>query len=316
MGIKIVMKRIIITGASGFLGKNFVLKALEKGTEVFAVVRDVGKLADIADQERLHTIPLDLEYISELPKVLSLKGFDAFYHFAWSGTAGREREDYRLQIRNAQAACEAVCAAKELKCEKFINAGSLMEYESIKFMEQPGQKPVGNYIYRSAKLAAHYIAKAEAGRLELPFVNLIISNVYGRGEVSGRFISATLQKILKDEKMDFTAGTQLYDFIYITDAAEAFYLVGKYGKPYMDYYIGSNEIRPLREYIERLFECLLIQKKPVFGNVSFDGKSLSYNEFERGCLERDAGFCCKVSFEEGIRETYEWLKNKWLKRDS
>lgn len=304
------MKKIIVTGASGFLGKSFVRKALGDGTEVYAVVKDITKLKDIENHHLLHVLQLDLEQISTLPQLIKMEGFDAFYHFAWAGTSGIGREDYGLQIKNIKMACKAVDAACKMKCEKFINAGSLMEYESMKFMERPGEIPAGNYIYRSAKLAARYLAKAEAGRAGIPFVNLIISNIYGKGEVSGRLISATLQKIMKGEKATFTAGTQLYDFIYITDALEAFYLVGQYGKPYTDYYIGSNQIKPLREYIQEIFACLPTEETPVFGEILYDGGSLGFDEFERDNLKRDTGFCCRTSFQEGIKETFEWLRER------
>lgn len=303
------MKKVIVTGAGGFLGKSLVQNLIKKGIEVFAVVRNLDKVEkELCKNTLLHILELDLIHIEELPQRIGETNFDVFYHFAWAGTSGLAREDYELQLWNVQMACRAVDIAKKLECKKFIHAGSLMEYESIKYMQAPGKRPVGNYLYRSAKLAAHYMAKAEAGKLGLPFINLIISNVYGRGEKSGRFINTTLRKILLEEETKFTSGTQLYDFINIKDAAEAFYNVGEYGKDYEDYYIGSNQIKPLRQYVEEIFECLPTEQKPVFGEVPFDGVSLTYNEFDRKTLERDTGFQCRISFQDGILDTYRWLE--------
>lgn len=296
-----------MTGASGFLGGHLVKALLKKNVEVTAVVRDAGKLTGIKNG-LLCVVEADLADYAVLDKKVLAGSYDAFYHFAWAGTSGEARADAALQLFNVKSACEAVGAAKRLGCRRFVNAGSLMEYEAAECMRAPGLKPDGNYLYRSAKLAAHYMAKAEAGRTGLPFVNLIISNVYGEGELSARLISATLRKLVKGERVSFTAGAQLYDFIYMEDALEAFYQAGENGKPYCDYYIGSGQIRPLREYIEELYGCLPAGQKPWFGDVPYDGVRLSYCEFDREALARDTGFVCRVPFEEGIRRTYAWMK--------
>lgn len=303
-------KKVIITGATGFLGKNLLCTLLKRNIEVTAVVRDAYKLSGIQNG-LLCIVEADLADYAVLDKRIPEGDYDAFYHFAWNGTSGNQREDYQIQVHNIQAVCEAVAAAKNVGCKRFINAGSLMEYESMKLMEHAGQRPQGNYLYRSAKLAAHYMAKAEAGRIGLPFINLIISNVYGEGEVSARLISITLQKLIGHENVSYTAGNQLYDFIHIEDASEAFYQVGKRGKPFCDYYIGSGQIRPLREYIEEIFACLPTGQKPIFGDYPFDGVRLSYEEFDKNALYRDTGFRCKIPFSEGIQRTYMWMEERY-----
>lgn len=302
--------KIIITGATGFLGKNLTQKILEEQIEVYAIVRNKERIEKtLLMSPLLHVIELDMSEILKLPRLLQEREFEAFFHFAWEGTSGSAREDYSLQTKNILAACNAVHVAKELNCQKFINAGSLMEYESKKLMEFEAIQPVGNYIYRSSKLAAHYIAKSEAGRIGLPFINLIISNVYGIGELSGRFISSTLQKLAKGESVSFTAGTQLYDFIYLTDATEAFFHAGLHGKAYTDYYIGSGLVQPLRNYITELYSALNLTEKPQFGTVPYDGISLTYQEFDMSALKRDTGFQCSTGFTEGIQKTYQWIQN-------
>lgn len=320
------MKKAIVTGASGFLGKSLVRALLKRNIEVTAVVRNIDKLSDIdsvqsscitcrstaamqgEEMKQIRIVKAELSDYHRLDEQIPDGSYDVFYHFAWAGTSGKEREDTALQLANVKAACAAVGAAKRLGCRKFVNAGSLMEYEVMQCMQMQGNVPDGNYMYRSAKLAAHYMAKTEAARTGMPFINMIISNVYGEGEISARFISSVLQKLIKGETVSYTAGTQLYDFIHIEDAAEACYWVGENGRDYCDYYIGSGQIRPLREYIEELYACLPVHQKPIFGAIPYDGVRLSYMEFDKDALLRDTGFRCRVTFKEGIQRTYQWLK--------
>ncbi len=69
---------------------------------------------------------------------------------------------------------------------------------------------------------------------------MAISNAYGPFEVNLRFINATLRKMLNGAKCNFTAGEQMYDFIYIIDAAKAFIAIGEKGISNKTYYIGSQ----------------------------------------------------------------------------
>lgn len=301
------MKRVIVTGATGFLGKNLLANLFGHGVEITAIVRDKGKLEGMQG-ERLTAVQAGMDDYAKMDKLVPHADYDVFYHFAWDGTFGTDRENYQVQMRNIKGACEAVTAAKKIGCRKFVYAGSLMEYESRKLMDEAGRVPVGNYIYRSAKLAAHYMAKAEAGRIGLAFVNMIISNTYGKGEISGRLVSTALQKCVKGEPAFYTAGTQMYDFIHVSDAAEAFYQIGEHGKAFCDYYVGSNRIRPLREYLEEMYASIPAGQTPEFGAVPYDGISLTYEEFDREALFRDTGFQCRVPFSEGVRDAYEWMR--------
>lgn len=300
------MKKAVITGTSGFLGRNLACALLERDVRVIAVVRDAGSLTDIKCSG-LEIIEADIRDYAMLGSLIPAGDYDVFYHFAWAGTSGTERENCQIQLCNIKAACDAVTAARQAGCRKFVNAGSLMEYESIEMMNSGGRKPDGNYLYRSAKLAAHYMAETEAAKAGLPFVNMIISNVYGAGEISERLISSTQQKLLRDEAVSFTAGNQPYDFIYIDDAAEAFYQTGRHGRAFHNYYIGSGQIRPLREYMIELHACLARKQKPEFGAVSHDGISLDYSKFDMDALKRETGFRCRVSFSEGIQKAYKWM---------
>ncbi len=301
------MKRVVITGASGFLGKKLTEALTQRQIQVTAVVRDAGKLAEMK-MDHLYIVEADLKDYCILDQRIPAGDYDAFYHFAWAATSGPNRENYEVQMLNVQAACAAVAAAAKIGCERFINAGSLMEYESQKLMEQPGRQPVGNYLYRSAKLAAHYMAKAEAGRRDLAFMNMIISNTYGEGEISNRLISMVLQKLISGQKVSYTDGKQLYDFIHLDDAVEAFCRVGECGQAFHDYYIGSGQVRPLREYIEELYSCIPVECQPEFGGIAYDGLSLSYEEFDKEALYKDTGFRCSIPFSEGIRRAYAWMR--------
>jgi UDP-glucose 4-epimerase len=83
-----------------------------------------------------------------------------------------------------------------------------------------------------------------------------ITNTYGVGESSPRFLNSTIRKIIHGEPLEFTSGIQNYDFIYVTDVAKAFRLLGEKGKANKGYIIGSGAAKPLRQFVEEILSNL------------------------------------------------------------
>ena len=230
------------------------------------------------------------------------------YFFAWHGTSGELRGDMETQLENVKLTCEAVRIAAYLQCQKFVYAGSIMEYEAIEYLNRDGTVPNRNYIYSASKLLADYYAKILSNDLKIEYCNALISNIYGPGEISKRFIVTMCSKLLRNERMELTSGMQLYDFIYIDDAIKALELIGKKGRNNYTYYIGNKTQKPLKEYILSMKKVVNSSAELVFGAVDFTGVSLSYQEFNTSTLYDDLGFQCAIDFEEGIHRTAEWIR--------
>ena len=136
----------------------------------------------------------------------------------------------------------------------------------------------------------------------------MITNAYGVGELSPRFVNTTLRKIINGETLQFTAATQNYDFVYVTDVAKAFYLIAKNGKPFYEYMIGSGNARPLKEFILEMQQALAPDVLPLFGGIPFTGTNMPLETFSIADTTRDTGFIPEISFADGTRMTMEWLK--------
>ena len=117
------MKKVIVTGANGFVGSATVKVLLEEGMEVYAI--DLcGHQNNLFEQKNLHFIPCDLDNIESLQTLIPSNAMlDTFYHFAWAGSAGFERANTKPQLQNAQWTIDALRTAKKLGCSRFICAG-------------------------------------------------------------------------------------------------------------------------------------------------------------------------------------------------
>lgn len=302
------MNNVIITGADGFVGSYTVQHFLNNGKKVLAL--DMGpETRRLKEHKNLIYKQCDITNIKAMLAMIPQGEYDTFIHFAWAGSAGPTRVDYNLQMQNALDTVECMKAAKELGCARFVCAGSIMEYEVEAFVHAQGSRPGMGYMYSMGKHVAHCMCKSVAANIGIDLLWPMITNAYGAGEFSPRFVNTTLRKIINGEPLQFTAATQNYDFVYVSDVAKAFYLVAEKGKPFCEYMIGSGNAKPLKEFIKEMVNSCNYKGNLQFGDVPFTGVNVPLSVYSIKDLENDCGYAPEISFSEGIRKTLEWLRN-------
>lgn len=306
------MKKVIVTGATGFVGHWVVQELLTHGIEVIAVVRENSKNLKALLDERIRIVPCNLERIGELATLIPDRDIDTVYHLAWQGVSDEDIKDSAIQMANVKATLDLINVLPEIGCNTFIGAGSLHEIESYYDMKE--DKVVSNlgYMYKAAKISAHWMGKALAGSKSIRFFWPIISNTYGIGEKSKRLINTIVRKIFDGESPALSAGMQNYDFVYISDVAKAFYLIGEKGIDGTNYFIGSGQVKPLREYLEvvgKVANQINHSTIPLgFGEIKTNVVYLPEEIFSIESLCKDTGFEVAVPFEKGIYQTANWIK--------
>ena len=303
------MRSAIVTGAGGFIGRWVVEKLLNENIEVYAVVRNVDNLKKVfGSNEKLYIIECDLNKVEKLSAILRGKQIDVCYHLAWQGVSGEDLKNYFIQLNNINNTMKLIELLPEWNVKKFIGAGSLHEMECLVEMEEEVPSVDFGIMYKSAKLAAHYMAKVSVCSKNIDFLWPIITNTYGVGEVSKRLVYSTIKTLQKRISPKFTDATQNYDFVYISDVASAYYLLGKYGKSCRNYVIGSGNVKPLKEYLQKLGEIINCDVELKFGAVPFNGIHLPRERFDITKLVEDTGYKPCVTFEQGIKLVDDWIK--------
>lgn len=302
------MKKAIVTGANGFVGTALCRELCKQGIQVIAVVRNKAEfICKTKDLPGLTVVYSDLLRFRNLAEMIPDRDIDVLYHLAWEGSAGALRGDSDVQMNNVRYACDTVKACADIGVSRFVFAASIMEYE-INAVMATDVTPEINTLYASAKTAADYMVRAIAGSLGIDYIRAVISNIYGPGEMSPRLINTSLKKMILGEHCAFSAGEQLYDFIYIDDAVRAFVAIGEKGIANRTYYIGSQEQQKLKYFLIEMKNQIDSKMEIGLGEIPFHGVSLSYEEFDVNAVKEDTGFVPQFSFAEGIRNTVAWLR--------
>lgn len=303
------MKKCIVTGATGFIGTALCRELLRESDEVFAVVRPksvrMHKLKDLqadnpAAETRLHVVEADLGRLGEVLSKTQVHA-DVFYHLAWNGSAGAEREDFNIQQKNIAYTAEAIRVAKACGCTKFVGAGSQAEYGVVHGVASE-DKTVPNpfMMYGAAKLAAYHMGRLLAAQLGIGFVWPRIYSVYGVGENSGTLISYLIETLKKGETPQLSPCENMWNFLYIGDCVKILVALGKSGETEGIYNVASDDTRLLKEFVTELRDIVAPSAKLNFGARTADEKRTFWLEPDIGKMEKIVKLKY-LSFAEGIR---------------
>lgn len=301
------MKKVIVSGANGFVGTALIKELVAHDYEVYALARK-NHHDNIPYSQCVHLVEFDLAEAGKLLDLIPVDSYEAFYHLAWKGVSGSDRANPDVQIMNLQSTLDCLKVAKDLGCKRFIPTGSIMEYESIEETYTQGCQPGLGYIYGAGKVAAHIMCMSLAAHAGIDLIWPMITNTYGPGEKSPRLVNSTIRKCLAGISPQFTAGKQRYDFVYIDDVARAFRMIAEHGKPFHHYLIGSGHAKPLKEFLLEMKAAIAPNLDFLFGEVPFTGVDVPLRYFDCSDTEKDTGFKAAISFGEGCKRTMNWWK--------
>lgn len=292
------MKNVVVTGASGYVGRNLVNKLTENGVFVYAMVRN-SEFVLFDTNPLVKVLNYDATKIALFANALKGKEIDAFYHLIWLGAKGAGRSDYLRQTLNAQYTCDALMACNEIACKKFITVGTITE----KLYE--GEIPLNsaqNSIYGITKTYTHKLLKVLCNKMNLKLVWATLSNIYGGDDDSGNLISYTIGSFKQNLIPEYGPCENPYDFVHIDDVSAALYLLGKNESAQGDYFIGRCENKKLKDYIlylSKIYNC------PVkIGVRADDGLRYKKEWFDNSRLTRELNFNFKYTFAQGIEKEF------------
>ena len=298
---------VFVTGATSFIGRASVDQLLEAGCQVTAVVRpgSPGRRA-LEEMEGVEVVSLNLSEISALPGLLGREGKlgqmgeCAWLHLGWEGAGSDNRKKPELQRKNIGYALDSLETAARLGCGRFLFSGSQAEYgicEGV-MREDMECRPVSQYGKMKTEVLKN--ASLRAAELGVAYLHTRIFSVYGPGDHPWSLVETCLDKFLAGEPMELGPCTQIWNFLYVEDAARALVqlLLGK--GPAGVYNVAGEDTRPLRSYIEEIYELCGRKGSYVYGTRPPNAEGTVSLRPDITRLKEAAHFCPQVSFHEGI----------------
>ena len=341
--------KILITGASGFIGSFIVEEALRRGFETWAAVRKSSSREYLQD-ERINFIELNLSSREQLIEQLKPHQFDYVVHAAGVTKCLNKADFRRINTEGTKNLADALIAL-QMPLKRFVFISSLSIFGAIR-EQQPYEEiresdtPQPNTEYGRSKLAAEQYLEQLGGRL--PYIILRPTGVYGPRE-KDYFVMA---KSIKQHS-DFAVGYKRQDitFVYVEDVVQAVFLAltvhlspsegESEGVPNgRKYFLSDGEVYQsttfsnlIHEELGRPWWIRITAPVWVLRVITFCGEYFSRMTGKVTVLNNDKynilrqrnwrcdiqpaiqelGYEPKVKLKEGVRRSIKWYKeNKWL----
>lgn len=261
--------RVLVTGATGFIGSWVTADLVARGHEVAVLVRpssDLWRLAELKDRLRVITCPLDDS--RGLAEALATLRPEAIAHLAWQGVDNTDR-NRPIQARNVSDTVAFVDLAAAAGVRAFVGAGSQAEYGPYPRAIREDDVPRPTTLYGHAKLATGNMAGRIAEEHGLRFAWMRIFSAYGPKDSPRWIIPSLIRSLKSGERMALTACEQRWGFIHARDLASAFRIVIESEGASGIFNAGSPDAPPLRDTVLLLRDRVAPGAPLGFGEIPY-----------------------------------------------
>ena len=246
--------KILITGASGFIGSFIVEEALRKGFDTWAAVRKSSSKEYLKD-ERINFIELNLSSKAQLIEQLRGHDFDYVVHAAGVTKCLNKQDFHRINTEGTKNLIDAILEL-QMPLKRFVFVSSLSIFGAIK-EQQPYDEiretdiPQPNTEYGRSKLAAEKYLESLGSRV--PYIILRPTGVYGPREKDYFMMAKSIK-----QHSDFAVGYKRQDitFVYVSDVVQAIFLALDKGENGRKYFLSDGEVYQSTTFSDLIHEEL------------------------------------------------------------
>lgn len=294
--------RFLVTGAGGFIGSRVSELLLERGHQVFVAERPGSNYS------RLNGLGIERFSVEETLDIqktagsLSRLGIDCLLNFAWDGVANFARNDAN-QYRNIGLTEAWNQIAIKSGIRHIVGAGSQAEYGPVQGIISEEQPLLPLSMYGVSKAAAGLSTRASCTLAGLEFSWIRIFSTYGPGDSAHWMIQEVITKLLKNSDVELTEGRQMWDFLFVDDAAMAFVLVaeGEEGLGFVN--LGSGMSLEIRDVIQKLSTITNSKSKLEFGKIPYREDQVMHLEADITKLTMATSWTPLVGIDDGLTRT-------------
>lgn len=311
----ITNKKILITGAHGFLGSNIVTELLEKGCKKEHLYTPTHKDCDLTVLKNCKDI---------------VNGMDVVIHVAGEvgGIGFNEARPGELFYQNLMMGTQLMDEARKAGIKKFVAIGTICAYPKftpVPFKEEDlwsGYPEETNAPYGLAKKML--LVQAQAYRQQYGFnaIFLLPTNLYGPGDnfdpSSSHVIPAVIKKTFeakinnKSTLEIWGTGKPSREFLFVKDAAKAIVCATeKYNKP-DPVNIGYGKEITIKNLVQLITNIIGFNGNIIWNKAKPDGQPRRNLSTDRA--KKEFGFVANTSFEKGLREEIQWYQDQYLKK--
>lgn len=305
------METVLVTGGAGFIGSHLVDRLIENNFKVVVIDNlSTGRIENLEKHRKNSNFAFIRDPINITLKddLLRIYNFEYIYHLSAIPSVRLSYIDpintHNTNVTDTILLLEFARTQKNLK--KFILASSCSVYGDKKICNS-NDKENPKSLYALSKYICEQYCKLYSSLFNVPTIYLRFFNVYGpRVRLDSEYssvISKFLTQAIKKEPFTLIGDmNKSRDFIYIDDIIDALIYIPSVEHNF-SFNVGTTKKTTLKELMIKI-------SKLVNNNENYNIKEVKETEGEVfECIANDSIIVCRTSIEEGLKKTYEYIKN-------
>lgn len=314
------MERILVTGAAGFIGANFVEYYLKKYSNAQIVI--VDKLTYAGNMKNLENVKdkiifekADICDYEKMKEILLQYKINGVIHFAAESHVDNSiKEPFVFMKTNVIGTHILLEATRQIWGEKsknkFVHISTDEVYGSLGkegyFTEESHIKPSSPY--SSSKASSDLIVLAYYTTYGMNVNVTNCSNNYGPYQHKEKLIPHMIEKAVNNQMLPvYGLGNNIRDWLYVEDHCEAIDLVFHKGKAGERYNIGGHNERTNIEIVKSILNYLGKSEKLIKYVEDRKGHDYRY-AIDSSKIQKELGWRPHTKFEEGLQKTIQWYQ--------
>ncbi|MFH0738940.1 MAG: SDR family NAD(P)-dependent oxidoreductase [Candidatus Omnitrophota bacterium] len=305
-------KKILITGATGFVGSNLLRYFIKEGADIYIFTRKESNKWRINDVlAKVKEFKVDLTDKDSLSRIVMRISPQIIMHTAVYGNFPGHYGSKRIMDVNLKGTVNLINSCKGIDFELFVNSGSSSEYglKLHPMNEQDPLNPLGPY--GASKAAAGLYAQKAAWEYNKPIVTLRLFSPYGYFEDAGRLIPSVILACLKGRKLQLSSPRSVRDFVFIEDVVDAYIKAFKNRKKISGgiFNIGSGSQHTIKYVVTKIISLTNSKIKPNWG--SLDNLRVEPKRWQANIrkAKNELGWLPAYSLDKGLSKTISWFKH-------
>lgn len=301
------MKKLLLTGATGFIGRNIIPLATEIGYDIYAVYPPFQSALAVKEERQVFWCQCDLLNTDELRALVTEVKPTHLLHFAWDTTPGGYWTSPE-NLRWVQASLELIRSFVDQGGERAVFAGSCAEYDwEYGYCSEAVTPRNPRTLYGICKNSLQDIFSEFCKQKCISSAWGRIFFLYGPYEVRSRLVPSVVVPLLQDKVASCTHGNQIRDFLYVEDVASAFVslLESSVEGPVN---IASGQPLAVKTIVYIISDLLDRRHLIKLGALSSSEAEPPLLVADVRRLNQQVGWKPSVALEAGLRNTVEWWK--------
>ncbi|MEY2430582.1 MAG: hypothetical protein QOC92_307 [Acidimicrobiaceae bacterium] len=305
--------RVLVTGATGFIGSHLVRRLVDDGVEVHALTSVVSsvypvRLAPLRHRIRLHGG--NLSDRSAMDAVVAEAQPTHIFHLGGYTHVGKswQRVDECIQT-NVQGTVNLLNALESSGCQRFVNLGTSEIYGnvSVPFQENAVVNPISPYSV--SKYAGERFCRMFHEGRGWPIVMVRPFNAYGPAQTPDRVIPEIIGRALRGDELKMTMGRQTREFNYVADLVEGIVSAGTVeGIDGQLFNLGCGEEISMRDLATEILDLLDNPIEPKFGALPERPTEIPRMFCDNTRAREVLGWTPRHTLQEGLQETIAWYR--------